>query len=540
MTANELTEALAEAKDLPDGDGKIAELERIVACADASGALRTAFDARLALIDTYHNHTEHWRMSPAFDWCLSTFDRSPELFDNWDAELLRWYHKRAVATLHGTPQIGLAQTQAALDDLERRFRAGGQGVQAVYHLRCTIADHVGDEAQARHWLDRWRSAPRDENSDCAGCAPSRQAELLAGWGDWAEAVATAEPVLSGAIGCIEQPEKALVAVLLPYLRLGRHAEAGRAHVRAYRRHRRERDSFPLLAEHLRFCALTRHHERGLAILTEHLGWFDRPYDDASAMEFAATAALVCRLAVEAGLGGHTLHRPEHGRRPAAEVSVAVLGTELAAAARDLAARFDDRNGTGHQSARIESWLAAEPLTDPFELPPDEPQRDAAGVADLPAEGVLDVVAPLTVEAVTAALNERGDRYVVDPDRRPGLPLTVLAGAAATVVCDEAGPGDQHGGGEDEPRHHRVPLGVDHALQITVDEPVVDVGLAGPASGPVLGGGQRATHSGGGHQQTPCRGGQVQPDGARPVPGQEATGGQVGQEAEVQDQYHRDQ
>ncbi|MEV0395606.1 YbjN domain-containing protein [Polymorphospora rubra] len=415
---DELIEALEDARELPDGDGKIAELERIVAHADALGDVRLGFDARYGLIDAYNNHTERWRMLPAFGWCLATFDRDPSLFDDWDAEMLRWYHKWAVATLRSTPRVGLAQTEAALDDMERRFREGGQSLQTIYNLRCKVADHLGDEAQAREWLAKWRTTPRDENSDCAGCDPSRQAELLAGWGEWEEALKIAEPVLSGVLGCTEQPEKALVAVLVPYLHLGRYEEAAQAHVRAYRRHRYERDSFAFLPEHLRFCALTGHHERGLTILEEHLGWLDRPYDEASAMEFAAAGALVCRLAEEAGLGGRQVHRPEHGDRAAADVTVSALAADLVATAQDLAGRFDARNGTAHQSGRIAGWLAARPLTEPFELPPDEPPR-AAVPAGLPVEGRDDVVGPLTIEAIVAVLEERGDHYFVDEDGTVG-------------------------------------------------------------------------------------------------------------------------
>jgi hypothetical protein len=417
----ELLGALADARDLPDGDGKIAELERIAAHADAAGDVRLGFDARFELIDAYNNHTERWRMLPPFGWCLAAFDRDPSMFDDADAEMLRWYHKWAIAALRSTPRVGLAQTRAALDDLERRFLAGGHSLQVIYNLRCKIADHLGDEAAARGWLDKWRTADRDENSDCAGCDPSRQAELLAGWGDWADAVRTVEPVLLGgaAQGCTEQPEKALVAVLLPYLRLGRYDEAARAHVRAYRRHRHERDAFPYLAEHLRFCALTGNHARGLDLLAAHLGWLDRPYDEASAMEFAAAGALVCRLAAEAGLAERQLDRPAHGDRLAAALTVPVLGADLLATAQDLAGRFDARNGTSHQSGRMASWLAERPVGEPVALPPDAPEQGWSPPADDLPDGWRDVVAPLTVEAIVAVLAEREDRYVVDEDGSVG-------------------------------------------------------------------------------------------------------------------------
>lgn len=395
MTAlPELRDALDDAKGLPYGDGKIAELERITAHADAAGDVRLGFDSRMELIDAYNNHTERWRMLPAFGWCLAAFDREPSTFDEWDAEQLRWYHKWAVAALRSTPQVGLAQTRAALDDMERRFREGGHSLQTIYNLRCKIADHVGDRDDARRWFDLWRTAERDENSDCAGCDPSRQAELLAGWGGWEEAVRTAEPVLNGMVGCTEQPEKALVAVLEPYLRLGRYEDAARAHVRAYRRHRYERDAFPFLPEHMRFCALTGNVDRGLFVLAEHLDWLDRPFDEASAMEFAAAGALVCRLAPASAVLG--------------DRSAADVGSDLAARARELAGRFDARNGTDHQSRRMAAWMAESPIVDGVELPPDQPA--ASALAD---ESRDEVVGPLSLEAITAAISDRNDRYFVD-------------------------------------------------------------------------------------------------------------------------------
>ncbi|MFI6759543.1 YbjN domain-containing protein [Micromonospora sp. NPDC050417] len=416
---SELVEALDEARELPDGDGKIAELERIVAHADAAADVRLGFDARFALIDAYNNHTERWRMLPPFGWCLAAFDRDPSLFDDWDAEMLRWYHKWAIAALRSTPRVGLAQTQAAMDDLERRFRTQGRSLQAVYNLRCRIADHLGDEAQARQWLTRWQGARRDENSDCAGCDPSRQAELLAGWGEWEEAVRTVEPVLTGTLGCAEQPEKALTTVLVAYLRLGRYDEAAQAHVRAYRRHRHERDAFPFLAEHLRFCALSGQHERGLEILGTHLGWLDRPYDDSSAMEFAAAGALVCRLAGEAGLEV-SIHRPEYGDRPATDLSVAALGAQLLTTAQELAGRFDARNGSSHQSGRMAAWLAERPIDAEVTLPVDEPPDDWAMPDALPSGSRQDLVEPLRMGAIIRELEGRLDHYLLYDDGTVGV------------------------------------------------------------------------------------------------------------------------
>ncbi|MEN3608290.1 YbjN domain-containing protein [Plantactinospora sp. ZYX-F-223] len=452
MTRDELFAALADARDRPDDAAKVAELDRIVAHADAGGDVRLGVAARLALVEV-HRQVEPWRMLPPVRWCLDVVDRAPGTLDATDAARLHGYHREAVAALCGTSRIGLTRAGAALDDLERRLGAAGQSCGPAYALRCQIADHVGAESTARRWLVRWRAAPRAEWSGCVACEPAEQARLLTGWGRWTEAVELVEPVLAGTLRCPDQPERALGTIQLAYLRLGRYDEAADAHVRAYRRHRRERAGFPFLADHLRFCALTGHYDRGLEILARHLPELDRPYDEASALEFAAAGALLCRLAGPAGFARHLIHRPGYAGRHAAELTVTALGTELTATAEDLAGRFDARNGTSHQSGRIASWLAERPLPGPVRLPPepvdeperaiepepvDEPERTIdpepeAAIEPEPETAVepepvaepvpagcrdrgdgLAVVGPLTVAAIVDVLRDRADQHVLGP------------------------------------------------------------------------------------------------------------------------------
>ncbi|MEU2612080.1 YbjN domain-containing protein [Micromonospora sp. NPDC007271] len=444
-----LADALADARDLPDGEARCAELERIAARADATGDPRTGLAARFAMIEAYLHLGERWRLVDQVRRCLAALDRTPGLLDGrpGDAERLRRHQRQAVEALFGTPRIGLDQARSLLDELADRL---GPDAEPVAELRCRLADHLGDEPTARREYARWhgrsgsaRPAPRPDAGQppdqpgstpstprpdrarsagaeaiagCPGCAPARQAELLAGWGEPAAALAVLRPVLDGEVGCTDQPERALATALLPWLRTGEVVRAARAHVRAYRRHRRERAAFPLLAAHLRYCALGGQLGRGLDLLAEQLPRMDRPTDDLSTMEFAAAGALLCGLAAEAGLGGRRIHRPGHGPRPAAEVEVASLGAELQSLAIGLAGSFDARNGTGHQSGRIASWLAERPLADPVPLPAEDDVDDWPD--DDPAEpgppGEAEP-APLSLALLTAALDVRGDGYAVEPD-----------------------------------------------------------------------------------------------------------------------------
>ncbi|SCG52642.1 Putative sensory transduction regulator [Micromonospora halophytica] len=407
--APELVAALADARDMPDGEARFAELERIAARADALGDARSALDARFALVEAYLLHGERWRLTEPVRRCLAAVDRFPELLAErpGEAELLRRHQRYAVEAAIGTPRIGLDTARALLDDLARR---GGETSGLVAQLRCRLADHLGDEPTARRWHDTWAAAEPDPTAGCPGCLPARRAELLAGWGDDVAARETLRPVLDGAVDCTDQPERALAVGLLPWLRAGETERAGQAHVRAYRRHRRERTAFGYLAVHLRFCALAGHPGRGLDVLAEQLPRLDHPYDDLTAMEFAAAGALVCALAAEAGLGGRRIHRPAHGSRPAAEVDVDTLGTDLLTLATGLAGSFDARNGTGHQSGRIASWLAERPVGTPVPLPDDdgEPAED-----DAPFVPAADELAPLSLSMITSVLDGRGDVYAVD-------------------------------------------------------------------------------------------------------------------------------
>nr|WP_231605705.1 YbjN domain-containing protein [Micromonospora sp. HK10] len=457
-------------------------MDRIAAHADATGDPATALAARFALIETYLQLGQGWRLVEPVRRCRSTLAQEPAGGRPGDVTRLLRHQRQAVEALLGTPRVGLDQARFLLDDLAERL---GGAAEPVAELRCRLADHLGDEPTARREYARWQaaataprqgraaataprqdpaaataprqdpaaataprqdpaavSAPRQEPAartavpaqasgavgpaagaddrsagavaGCPGCAPARRAELLAGWGEPVEALAALRPVLDGEVDCTDQPERALVAGLLPWLRTGAATRAARAHLRAYRRHRRERAAFPLLATHLRFCALGGHLERGLAVLAEQLPRLDQPVDDLAAMEFAAAGSLVCALAVEAGLGGRRIHRPGHGARPAADLEVATLGGQLQALATALAGSFDARNGTGHQSGRIASWLADRPVAEPVPLPAEDEDEDGAPPDD-PAEPGEEEPVPLSLALLTRALDARGDGYAVERD-----------------------------------------------------------------------------------------------------------------------------
>lgn len=347
--------------EMPFGAGQIAAVEQLIRQVDAAGDAELAFAARMLGTNAYVYGGEPAKSFVTFSWCLADFDRVPQPYHQRYQHNLLWHFKYMVNALLNFPEIPLERTQRVLSEMERRYRDGGHSLQAVYKYRHRVARHLGAADEAEEWYRRWITAHRDDLSDCAGCDPSSQVQHLAATGRDEEAVALAEPVLAGRLTCREQPQGILTSLLLPYLRSGRRDAARDAHRRAYRRIQGNIADLWDIGDHIEFCVLTDNDVRGLELVQRHIDWLDRAPSPAAAMEFSAAAALVLRRLAAAGHDDLTVHRRAYGDRPAQDVPVPVLADELAGLARDLAARFDARNGTSAQSESIERRMAAEPI-----------------------------------------------------------------------------------------------------------------------------------------------------------------------------------
>ncbi|MFG2052063.1 hypothetical protein ACGFIW_32120 [Micromonospora sp. NPDC048935] len=376
MSDEDLWRVLRGIADMPYGAGQIAALEQLLRRVDASDDRQLAFVTRMQATTGYIYGGEPAKSFVTFSWCLSEFDGDPQPYHQNHLHQLLWHFKYMVNGLLNFPEVPLDRTYAVLDDMERRYRAGGHSLQAVHKHRFRVADHVGDAEAAAHWYRLWQTTPRDELSDCAGCDPTGQVGYLADTGRDAEAVELAEPVLAGRLNCNEQPQAILTALLLPYLRTGRAEEARDAHREAYRRLRGNLADLWDIGDHVEFCTLTGNEARAVELVERHLDWLDKPPSPAAAMHFAATAAAALRQA-----GELTVYRRAAEGRPAAEVSAAALADELAETATGLAARFDARNGTAHQSEWIARRLAVRASGEHLPLSASVRRRPTGRTAD---------------------------------------------------------------------------------------------------------------------------------------------------------------
>ncbi|SBT49890.1 ferrous iron transporter B [Micromonospora auratinigra] len=374
MSDDDLWRMLREIDGMPFGAAQIAAVEQLLRRADAGDDRHLAFATRMQATTAYTFGGEPAKSFVTFSWCLAEYDRDPQPYhERWTHQLL-WYFKHMVSAMLTFPELPLDRTYAVLDDMERRYRESGHSLQAVHKHRYLVAAHVGAAEEAAEWYRRWVTTPRDALSDCAGCDPTTQVKYLVRTGRHDEAVALAEPVLAGRLSCAEQPQAILTALLTPYRETGRADAAREAHREAYRRMRSRLSELWEIADHIEFCTVTGNPTRALELVERHLDWLDRAPSPGAAMNFAATAAAALRqLSAEV-----TVHRRAFGDRAAADVPVGELAEELAGVATALAARFDERNGTAHQSTLIGRRLAAGPTGEHLPLSASLRRRPVPG------------------------------------------------------------------------------------------------------------------------------------------------------------------
>jgi hypothetical protein len=430
MSYNEeqLWQLLDQADHMPYGPGKTALIEQVMAHADAQNLTELAFAARMEATPAYVYGGEPVRSFATFAWCLAEFDRNPTAYERY-YRLLLWHFKHMVSALTRFPEIPLERTYAVLDDMQRRWQETGHSLHAVYAYRHAVAAHIGDVEAAEAYYEQWCAAPRDDLSDCVGCDPTSKAWWLSQRGRDEQAVALADPVLSGELTCSEQPQSMLTTLMVPYLRTGRLEQARDAHRRAYRLHRSRLADLAEIAQHIEFCARTGNEARALEIVERHLGWLDRAPSPWAAMRFAAAASLALRRAQERQPDAElTVYRPAHADRPAATVAAASLAAELANQATELAERFDRRNGTNHVGTFIREILNAEPWIDYLPL-----SATAARVHDRSTTAPSRRTTGLAVTTPAATPDA-----AVLPDTT-GSPKTATPEDTAPVVPETSGP-----------------------------------------------------------------------------------------------------
>ncbi|EFL29656.1 conserved hypothetical protein [Streptomyces viridochromogenes DSM 40736] len=360
QTTDELYQALQENDRRPYGRTRTVTAEELVDAAEQFDEPVPLIHALLELQEAYTYGSEPRKSPVVFARLLTLFDEQPGVFDERLRHMLFWRFKWVANALRALPEVPLAGMRQWLTEMRDRYEKAGLGLQPYYSQAYQLASHIGEDTTLAYEL--WAGRTRTRLSDCEACEICERALYHLTAGDDERALRAWEPVLAGKESCQEEPARSLSYALLPLLRTGRTDQARELHLVGYRGCRRNPSMSGEVGRHLEFCALTGNEARGLELLAENRGLFDEVDSPLDLCDFLTGVEVLLQRVELLG----------HGELPAAGYAgrtwtVAGLRAEVRTRADDLAARFDERNGTTAHTDRRKARLDRAPLLDALEL-----------------------------------------------------------------------------------------------------------------------------------------------------------------------------
>ena len=363
---DQVEELLDQASVLPEGPSKLALLEEAVRLADAHRDVALGDEVREAVIQTATFSGYPEKALVAFSWRLAQADRAPEQFPETE---LMWAYKWIVGSLASFPQIARHQIEDAFDDMTRRFQRCGYGMRSIYKLRWDAALDMGEADEARRYYRLWEKTSHDANSDCLACEQDSRVLYHVFFNKHEKAVQTADPIVNGSLACATVPERTYGRVLLPLLRLGQVEKAAEYYRKGYRLIRANRKYLNYLGDYLIFLGLTGNLSQGVKLFEKHLEYVLETMDLIARWRFHLAARFFLPLVAESGQTSLKLRLPKTmpGYRETGRYDVSALASAVEETCRDLAVRFDARNGndsfarTLAAQHRLKRWVTPYPL-----------------------------------------------------------------------------------------------------------------------------------------------------------------------------------
>lgn len=220
--ATDFQNLMQEIFSLPPGRERLVALEEVIRMADSEGQTDVAYEARSYLAELANAYGYPEKAIVAFSWCLTQFDKNPELDD---PHSLIWQFKVILELIPVFSSVTRQQIESMQEDMARRLAAVGETERTAHYYRSWNFMRMGDYDVAIKYQDAYTSMPRTGSSDCLACERDRQVELLSRMQRDEEALKLAAPIIQGSMSCSEVPEFTNAHIVRSYLRLGRIDEA---------------------------------------------------------------------------------------------------------------------------------------------------------------------------------------------------------------------------------------------------------------------------------------------------------------------------
>lgn len=341
---DQVAELEEKAEGLPHGPAQVALLEEAVRLADLTQDIELGYEVRNDLMRSACFSGRPDAVLVAFAWCLAQYDRDPEHFDSYD---LLWKYKWVISDALAFPEISRRRLEELLADMERRYLEAGSTMHAVWLLRRKLFMHFGQWREARSAHAEARKCGRDWLSDCAACVACADCRYFVAQHQWKRALEAAQPVLQKHLTCAEEPHRTLARVLRPLSELGRQDEAQAYQRQGYRLIRNAQHFIGEQAEHLRFLTQLGDAAQAKRVLERHLPSALESVQLDECFEYLLAARFWAERLAQQGTLRLKVRLPPALPAPDGEgrSDVKALSAWFAEQSRELARRFDTRNGT---------------------------------------------------------------------------------------------------------------------------------------------------------------------------------------------------
>ncbi|WP_099225114.1 hypothetical protein [Listeria costaricensis] len=296
-------------------------LERAIAGADVSHDVETGVEARDLMIEAACFQGYPRKQLQAFSWVIKKYEEDESSVDEYN---LLWQYKWISESLASFEEVSKDQIQALQEDMKAKYLASGYSLAPYYKVKTLTAMYMGDREETLRYFKKWQTTPTDFMNDCVACEAHEVAHYYWFVGDYENAVKAAKPILNGHMGCAEIPHLTYGLMALTYLELGEIEKAEVCLDKGLPLVQQSLDLLEGLAQLIEYMIRTDRHEQALEIFESH-----------REMALNTEGSLV---------GLHLL----------SAIYPIVTDEDLKEKTRELAAKFDRRNGNDYYTAQLKN------------------------------------------------------------------------------------------------------------------------------------------------------------------------------------------
>ncbi|WP_239256288.1 tetratricopeptide repeat protein [Listeria ilorinensis] len=294
-------------------------LERAIAGADVSNDIETGLEARDLMIEAACFQGYPRKQLQAFSWVIKKYEEDEGYVDEYN---LLWQYKWIGESIASFEEVSKEQIQALQEDMKAKYLASSYSLAPYYKVKTLTAMHMGDREEALHHFKEWQATPTDFMNDCPACEAHEMAHYYWFVGDYEKALKAAKPILNGRMSCAEVPHLTYGLMALTYLELGEKEKAEECLDKGLPLVQQNMDLLDALAQLIEYLIRTDRHEQALEVFENH-------------REMA--------LNTEGSLVGLYL---------LSAIYPITTDTALKEKTRELAAKFDRRNGNDYYTAKL--------------------------------------------------------------------------------------------------------------------------------------------------------------------------------------------